>query len=201
MATIPKRDALSTLRGVPYDWYARLRDEPANRHPRMTYVDGTLEILSPEFRHESNAERVSMIVRAVASTFGLACLGARRTMIRRGKDTIHGDVDPPPDLWIEIDNRGSSRGRLPLYASLGVPEVWRLHARRGTAWFARLDQGSYIEILASLSLPMVTPRLLLTLLDRAHDAPEETSWDDWMRDWLRQTFRPAYDAGNEGILP
>jgi Uma2 family endonuclease len=48
----------------------------------------------------------------------------------RGKETIDLRVDPPPDLWIEVDNRGSSKGKLQLYAALGVPELWRYQARR-----------------------------------------------------------------------
>ena len=197
MATASKGTAPSTLRGVPYDWYERLRDEPGNRHLRMTYDDGVLEVMSPEFRHEKSADRVGMIVRAVASVFGLGCIGARCTTIRRGtagtrdghgkepdasfyfahaaavrgKETIDLDVDPPPDLWVEVDNRGSPRGRLPLYASLGVPEVWRLRARSGTLWFGRLENGAYVEVGQSLSLTMVTPGLILALLDRARETP------------------------------
>ncbi len=227
MATVFKGDGPSVLRGVPYDWYARLRDETGNRHLRMTYTDGVLEIMSPEFRHEKNAEQIGMIVRAVASAFAIGCIGARCTTIRRGargtrrgqgkepdasfyfahaaavrgKETIDPDTDPPPDLWVEVDNRGSSRGRLPLYAALGVPEVWRLRARRGTLWFGRLEGNAYVEIGQSLSLPMVTPGLILALLDRASESPDETAWDDWMRDWLRHTFKPACEAGGGPVLP
>lgn len=227
MATVSKGNAPTTLRGVPYDWYERLRAEPGNRHLRMTYDDGVLEVMSPEFRHEKNADRIGMIVRAVASAFAIGCLGARCTTIRRGaggtrrgqgkepdasfyfanaaavrgKETIDPETDPPPDLWVEVDNRGSSRGSLPLYAALGVPEVWRLRARRGVLWFGRRDGASYVEIGQSLSLPMVTPGLVLALLDRARTAPDETTWDDWTRDWLKNTFKPAYDACGGFVLP
>jgi Uma2 family endonuclease len=227
MATLSKGAAQSVLHGVPYDWYVGLRDDPGNRHLRMTYDDGVLEIMSPEFRHETSADRVGMIVRAVASSFGVACTGARCTTIRRGtagtrrgkgkepdnsfytahapavrgKPTIDLDVDPPPDLWVGVDNRGSSRSHLPLYAALGVPEVWRLRVRRRALWFGRLVGDDYVEIGQSLSFPMVTPALVLALLDRASESPDETAWDDWMRDWLKHTFKPAYEAGGHAILP
>src|SRR5205085_2092034 len=100
-----------------------------------------------------------------------------------------------------VDNRGSSRGRLPLYAALGVPEVWRLRARRGTLWFGRLEEDRYVEVRRSVGLPMIRPELVLALLERADQWPDETAWDDWMRGWLRDVFRPAYDAGSLGVLP
>jgi Uma2 family endonuclease len=34
-------------------------------------------------------------------------------------------VDPPPDIVIEVDVGQSPRGKLALYAGMGVPEVWR----------------------------------------------------------------------------
>ncbi|WP_333312715.1 MULTISPECIES: Uma2 family endonuclease [unclassified Microcoleus] len=42
--------------------------------------------------------------------------------------------DPPPDLAIEIDITRSSIHRLELYASLGVPEVWRYDGKRLTIY-------------------------------------------------------------------
>ena len=70
----------------------------------------------------------------------------------RGKATIDLEVDPPPDLWIEVDNRSSSKGRLPLYAALGVPEVWQYRVRRRTLRFFRLNEAGdgYVPIDRSL---------------------------------------------------
>jgi len=227
MATAQTTTGRNVLRGVPYDWYVRLRDHPGNDGLRMTYHDGVLEIMSPEYRHEHGAERLGLFVRAVAAVFGIACAGARCTTFRlgqvgtrrgsgkepdqsyyfanagavRGKDSIDLQFDPPPDLWVEVDNRASSQGRLPLYAALGVPEVWRLNVRRRTLWFGRLDGGAYVEIPQSQSLPMVTPQLVLAWLDRAGLAADETEWDGAMRGWLRDRFRPAYEAGDVSLLP
>ena len=144
------------LRGVSYDFYEEVRRAPGNYHVRMTYHDGTLEIMSPQYRHEKYSRRIGFIVLAVTSLLGITCEGAGSTTFKRrgqgrkrgwgkepdqsfymasalkirGKDEIDLEVDPPPDLWIEVDHRGSLRGRLPLYAALGVPEVWRFHPAR-----------------------------------------------------------------------
>lgn len=40
------------LRGVPYGLYVVLRDLERNDKIRMTYHDGVLELMSPEFLHE-----------------------------------------------------------------------------------------------------------------------------------------------------
>jgi Uma2 family endonuclease len=220
MATIPKRrSGVTVLRGVPYSVYATLRDEPANDKLRMTYFDGTLELMSPEFQHEIGCRQLGLIVAILTSELDIPCTGARSTTFRRGgkgikkgngrepdesfylaneprirgKRTINLDVDPPPDLWIEVDNRGNSRGRLPIYAALGVPEVWRYRVRRGELRFVRLVDGAYEPIDRSLALPMLTPALVLEALVLAADLPE-SRWLRRLREWVRERFAPGGEA-------
>src|SRR4051812_499616 len=132
------------LRGVRYGDYVGLRDEPANGHLRMAYHDGTLEIMVPEYQHEVPSRRFGLIVFVITEELGILCHGTRSTTFRRGmrdmkkgkgkepdesfyfahapdvvgKESIDLERDPPPDLWIEVDHRASSRGRLPIYAAL-----------------------------------------------------------------------------------
>ena len=98
--------------------------------------------------------------------------------------------DPPPDLWIEVDHRGSSKGRIPVYAALGVPEVWRFRVRSKTLTFLGLtDQASYEPIERSLSLPVLTPALVKEVLDLGSDR-DETDWGQLLADWAREKFGP-----------
>ena len=103
----------------------------------------------------------------------------------RHKDFIDLEVDPPPDLWIEVDNRASSAGKLPLYAALGVPEVWRYRPRRRSIWIGRLEGDRYTEVAESRCLPGLTPALLLDLLDEAKKRGQ-TAWDIWLRAWFAE---------------
>ena len=129
-----------------------------NRHLRMAYHDGTLEIVSPHAsgNHEKPIPPVFAIIVTVdlptprRSRFEGAGAGRHSGVAGRGlqgfregegidesyyianvdrlprdRDPDLGAGDPPPDLWIEVDDRVSSKGRLPIYAALGVPEVWR----------------------------------------------------------------------------
>ena len=49
--------------------------------------------------------------------------------------------DPPPDLVIESDYTNSSVNKLPIYAALGVPEIWRY--RRESLQVYHLVDGKY----------------------------------------------------------
>ncbi len=204
------------LQGVSYDFYQQVRRAPGNRRLRMTYHDGTLEIMSPQYRHEKYSRRIGLVVLAVTSVLGIPCQGTGSTTFSRrgprmdrgwgkepdqsfylthesrirGKDEIDLEVDPPPDLWIEVDHRGSSRGRMHLYAALGVPEIWRFRPRRQKLWFGCLQEGTYVEIARSLALPMLTPDLVLEALNLGADLPE-SEWDPLLRNWVPGKLSPA----------
>ena len=204
-----------TLRGVSYKAYLRLVREPANFHLRMAYHDGVLEIMSPRREHEQPASRIGMVIRAVTCELGIGCTGMRTTTFHRSgggrkkghgkepdecfylaseakilnKETVDLDAgDPPPDLWIEVDHRASSLGRLPVYAKLGVPELWRYGVGGRTLVFLALnDQGSYDDIKASRSLPMLTPTVVIEALAMC-EGVSESVWDRRLREWVRQTL-------------
>jgi Uma2 family endonuclease len=204
------------LHGVRYDEYLSLRCDESNNHLRMTYYDGTLELMSPEFLHERPARRIGILIAIVASELGIPCEGSRSTTIHRGEkgrkkgsgkepdesfyfanahrildnESINLEVDPPPDLWIEVDNRSSSRGRLPVYAAFGVPEVWRYNARSRRLWFGRLTgDGTYEAIENGLSLPMLTPALIVEALSLGKSLTE-TAWIRLLGDWIRAKLVP-----------
>jgi Uma2 family endonuclease len=198
------------MKGVRYDDYLRFRRDESNDHLRMTYHDGTLELMSPESIHGKPTRRLGRLVAFVAGELGISYDGSRSTTIHRGekgrkkghgkepdesfyfanaariaaKTSIDLEVDPPPDLWIEVDNRSSSRGRLPVYAALGVPEVWRYSVAGRRLWFGRLTEAGYEAIDRSLSLPMLTPALVLEALALGENLME-SAWIQLLGDWIR----------------
>ena len=182
----------------------------------MTYNDGTLEIMSPLYRHEKYSRRIGLVVLAVTSVLGIPCQGTGSTTFSRrgprmlqgwgkepdqsfylkhesqirGKDEIDLEVSPPPDLWIEVDHRGSSKSRVRIYAALGVPEIWRYRPKPQQLWFGSLQAGKYIAIDHSIALPMVTPKLIIEALNLGADLPE-SEWDPLLRDWVRAKLSSA----------
>ena len=109
---------------------------------------------------------------------------AHEEMIR-DKDEIDLAVDPPPDLAIEVDNLANSLGKLPIYAALRVPEVWRYDARAGVVWFGRLQHdGTYTSLERSECLPMMTPARVLEALALCQGLPE-SRWGRRLQEWIR----------------
>ena len=206
----------TVLRGISWKTYCRLRDNPHNYRIRMSYLDGTLILMSPEYVHDGNGRRLALIVDVVTEIFDIPILGTSTTTLRRkgdrprkgsGKEPdqafyigaselrVRGmreldlDVDPPPDLAIEIDNKADSSRALRLYARLGVPEVWRYKPRTKSLWFGRLAGDRYEPIERSPNLPRLTPNLVVEALERAN-AMGETAWKRWLRAWTLELPEP-----------
>jgi Uma2 family endonuclease len=199
----------TVLHAITWKTYCRLRDNECNYHMRMSYIDGTLILMSPEYLHEGNSWRLAMLVSEVTEALRIPCLGTATTTLRRkgdrprkgsgkepdqafyigeselrmrGREDLDLDVDPPPDLAIEIDNKADSSRALELYARLGVPEVWRYKPRTKTLWFGRLVGDHYESIDRSLNLPRLTPALVVQALGQANSMGQ-IDWKPWLRAW------------------
>jgi Uma2 family endonuclease len=165
------------VQGVSWETYTRLlADFTDSRGLRLAYDQETLELMAPSFNHEQMADFLVDVVKAVAEAQGRDFVSAGSTTFKRqdmrrgfepdasfylqhaaavqGRTTIDLTVDPPPDLIIEIDLSHSSLDKLPIYAALGVPEMWRydgqqvhIHHRVAT---------TYTPVLTSVVLPGVS---------------------------------------------
>jgi len=195
------------LRNVPWKAYAEFRDDDANQQVRMSYYKGTLELMSPRYRHEKHNRRLGHLIWEIVVALDLPCACAGSTTFRReeeggagkepdtcfyianeplirDKDEIDLAIDPPPDQAIEVDDLSDSKGKLPIYAALRVPEVWRYDAKAGVLWFGRLgDDGTYTAVERSVCLPMLTPERVLEALSLCRGIPE-SRWGRLLREWI-----------------
>jgi len=74
---------------------------------------------------------------------------------------------------------------LPIYAALGMPEVWRYHARTGVLWFGRLQaDGTYSSITRSECLPLFTPERVLEAMSLSNGLPQ-SGWGRVLQEWIR----------------
>ncbi|WP_375491961.1 Uma2 family endonuclease [uncultured Nostoc sp.] len=143
------------------------------RAARLSYSHGWLEIMVPLPEHEKDKEYIGELVRVLLDKlqidfepFGSTTLKNEQTRqavepdtsfyIQNqaaiiGKNRIDLNIDPPPDLAIEIDI--TSRTRFDNYEILGVPELWR-HTQQGLEIFV-LKEGKYIKSESSPNFPNI----------------------------------------------
>ena len=219
-ATITRSSAYvgETLHNVDWEMYCKFRDDPANDHLRMTYLDGDLTIVSPHLAHDVDSWGIMTVVTTVARIYLIRFLVVGTTTLSkegraprqgggkepdagfylgdnvariRGKKVLDLSIDPPPNLALEVDNSSNSEAALPTYARIGVPEVWRFDAVERTLWFGRLDGDHYEEASRSLGLPRLTPSLVLDALEAREREPDDSDWLDWLDRWARTLPEPT----------
>ncbi len=100
----------------------------------------------------------------------------------RGKEIVDLSIDPPPELVIEIDITSSSLPKDSIYATLGVPEVWR---HDGNALrIGLLDGGNYVESMESAVIPILTADALSRFVDLSRTATRPELLRTF-REWIR----------------
>lgn len=163
------------LKGVSWQTFKALMAEVGDdRAWRIAYDEGVLELRMPLQEHEVPKGLIESFVEAIADELEIEVmkLGAltleREDLTRavepdtcfyiqnesrvRGKNIVLPD-DPPPDLVVESDYTSSSLNKFTIYASLGVPELWRY--RRQTLQVYQLVGANYEQRATSLSFPFL----------------------------------------------
>ncbi|AFY41343.1 hypothetical protein NIES21_48410 [Anabaenopsis circularis NIES-21] len=143
------------------------------RAARISYSNGWLEIMVPLPEHEKDKELIGDLVKILLDKlqidfepFGSTTLKNERMRqavepdtsfyIQNqaaviGKNRIDLNIDPPPDLAIEVDI--TSRTQFNNYEILGVPELWR-YTKQGLEIFV-LQDGKYIQSQSSPNFPNI----------------------------------------------
>lgn len=177
-ASAPAPQVIERLRIDHADWqtYEKFLDAIGDLPLRCTYDRGKLEIMAPLRVHErektllaSMIERIAYVLDCPLESCGSMTI--RRADLQRGfepdecfyiahatqmaaKDEPDFTVDPPPDLAIESDVTSSSIDRQALYATIGIPELWR--AQKNAVEFFVLHDGIYQSSETSKSFPFLT---------------------------------------------
>lgn len=192
------------LRNISWDTYeSLLESHESSSAPRFTYDQGEMEIVSPSPEHERLNRRIALLVQALTEEIGIESEDLGSTTFRRedlergfepdscfyiqneeqvrGKDRIDLAVDPPPDLVIEVDITSPSINKLPIYAQLGVPEVWRYDGVK--LEILRLGDARYAEVTESTVLLSLTSSVLTGLMERSKSLRRTV--------WLREVREAA----------
>ena len=154
------------LDGEPWSFYSGLlRHFDGRRRLFITYYHGFLEITTRTFWRERAALMTGRLVYAWTEERMIEIRGGRSTRFRRrdlrcglepdecfwlshekqvrGLKDIDLHRDPPPDLVIEVDAKRQGIRRLPVYAALGMPEVWRVSKEGELSFHVLQPDGTY----------------------------------------------------------
>lgn len=163
------------LKGISWATFkALMADIGEDRSCRIAYDQGILEIMVPYQEHEEPKIMISSLVEALADELEIeirqlgsltleredltravepdTCFYIQNEAVVRGKEIKLPDV-PPPDLVVESDYTSSSLNKFNIYASLGVPELWRYSKRSLQVY--QLVEGNYEFSETSLAFPFL----------------------------------------------
>lgn len=208
---VPPVENRLLLRHIAWPGYRVIADAFTGVSVRITYDQGTLEIMTKSGTHETWKSFIGRLIFALAEEsdqvirgcgemtcerddLGRAvepddCYYLTNELRMRGKLNIDLGVDPPPDLMLEIEVSRSAIARLPIFAALGVPEIWRFDGE--TVTFLNLSpNGEYVPVERSRYFPFLAPADILNVLQRWGQTDDNALVRSF-RQWIRQQISTA----------
>ena len=182
------------LNSVTWEQYETLRatldDFPGLR---MTYLEGTLEIMTPSPEHEFDKKTIARLIEIYALEMDIDLSGYGSTTFRkqakeRGLEPdecyCFGQLKEFPDIALEVVISSGGIDKLDVYQGLQVPEVWFWKNNQFSLY--RLRQQGYELISHSEFLP----ELDFSILAQYVRYPSQTQAVKVYRDTLRQLPKP-----------
>lgn len=198
-------ETVAVLSHVSWEEYEKaLRELDERPAVRLAYDSGRMQIMTLSISHERLSDLLPHIILVLALECGMSFIGARSTTLKKQKDkkgaepddcyyfknykligqkkTIDLSIDPPPDLVFEVDITSLSLSKFPIYAAIGVPELWR-YTYDGV-YFYRLEVDGYIEIERSDLFPFFGPDDLFTHLSIG-EAEGVVEMVNELKEWIK----------------
>lgn len=131
--TADQRIVMHGLSWTDFESFLALRglDAPA---PRVAYLEGTLELMSPSLDHETIKKRFGAVVEAYLDHLGIRYRALGSWLLKHAPTEagiepdesyiLHELHKPRPDLALEVTWTSGGISKLEIYRRYGVPEVW-----------------------------------------------------------------------------
>jgi len=184
-----------------------LKELGAKRATRLAYNEGLLEIMSPLGPHENSNRFIESLIGAIADELNLnlkrfgsltlkrekklkgaepdSCYYIQNEPLVRSKQEIDLDNDPPPDLALEIDITSGSLDKRPIYAAIGVPELWRYDGKKLEVFVLQLSNRDYQQVNQSPTFPWM-PLDVIPKFIRQSLVDGETATLRAFRAWVKE---------------
>ncbi len=197
--------AIITFPRVAWEEYEQLLEQLDDRPGiRLSYYHGELTAMPLSSEHENRARFIDQLITALKlrlriniRSFGSwtmkksdrqagkepdACFYVQAATAIGNRLELDFDIDPPPDIAVEVDIHHKTKDQMLIYAALGIPELWIFEKDRLAIHL--LEQDQYVEAETSRALPMLTAEILTKFLARLLEDGEFESllaFDEWLQ--------------------
>lgn len=167
------------LSSVSYAEYVRMREALEGPSPRMTFLRGALELMSPSPEHELWKTNIARFVEHFAFVRNIPLHGYGSTTFK--KEALDRGAEPDecylvgktlaefPEIVVEVIFSSPLLNKLEVYRPMGVREVWVFEQGRFVI-FQLGDDGAYAAHTSSALLPTLDFERLATFVTRT-DTP------------------------------
>jgi Uma2 family endonuclease len=199
-------DGMLILPHLTWDDFEHLAAELGDRRDvRLSYRQGRMEITMPGPEHEEYVDLIQDLARLLVRELGLKLESRGTALLKRearatgaqpdgcfyvehaahiiGKRQIDLASDPPPDIVVEVDLSSDSLSKFPIYASLGVPEIWRYDG--ATFEIYHLSGADYSLSPVSRAFPFLTSAALADTLEQSKQSGQDAALENF-RAWVEQ---------------
>jgi Uma2 family endonuclease len=172
---VSKLDQRVQMHGVTFAAYeTMLACRGESSVPRMTYLEGELELISPSDAHETAKKRLARLFEAWLDEMGLDVDGVGSWTIKnreaeRGAEPdecyVVGGLKPntlAPDVAIEVTYSSGGINKLDVYRKLRVREVWFYSDDKLTFYVLRGED--YVASVGSTVFPSLDVKLLTSFM-------------------------------------
>lgn len=180
------------------------------RQTRLTYLRGKLEMMTPVEAHERCSKLIDSLILVVVDAIATPLTSLVPVMLkhvemgcvtepdacyylesRPYQNTIDLAQDSPPDLLVEVALTLPKLEKLPIYATLGIPEVWRYITTpgedmlKGKLLIYELEDDGYVQRPNSRSFPLLSAQRVLEFMEQSDSMSLATALRV-LRAWLEE---------------
>lgn len=201
-----QEQAAVILSNVAWETYQQFVEETMDKivNPLFYYENENILIMTKSSEHEFANDYIVLFINFVCVEWGINCgsLGSAtytKDDIKKGFEPdscfyfeneakIRGvkrldmNIHPAPDLIVKVYITSLSTFRQNIFAAFGVPEIWRFDGER--IEILKLENGKYVLIENSLSLPKVTPEILTVFIEKSQTV-SRLEWINEVRAWAQ----------------
>jgi Uma2 family endonuclease len=210
---LPSTEKRTVLTNISWQKFeALLAELGEQRQTRLTYFRGKLELMTPVEAHERCNKLLESLILVLADELHRSVTPLIPVMVKapdlgcviepdacyyfshedmKNRMEVELPSDPLPDLLVEVALNKSSLDKLPIYATLGIPEVWRYittpdeEILRGRLVIYQLQDQRYVERKTSPAFGFLPASRVLQFLEES-DSMSLSAALRLLRAWVKE---------------